>query len=134
MLVTGPLLREKGYISYVDVFMKLGYLHPKDYENWRRKRVPYLEKVIKVNLGSINFVMKAIRKNSLNGKLKPSWTAYKSWGKGRKIDLRFSKSGDENVEKLYATHFVKVEKKNRVTNDCREAAQDEKIDVPTAAR
>jgi len=105
--VTSELLKEKGYISFVDVFIKLGYLDPKDYENWRMKRVPYLERVIKINLGKINFIMKTVRRNSLHGKLKPSWTGYKSWGKGRKIDLRFSKFGDPNVEKLYATHFVK---------------------------
>lgn len=122
MLVTGPLLKEKGYISFVDVFLKLAYLDLKDYEDWRRKRVSYLEKVIKVNLGKVNFVMKAIRQNSLNGKLKPSWTSYKSWGKGRKIELRFSKTGEENIERLYATHFVKIQKKERVTNACSETA------------
>lgn len=106
--VTGPLLKEKGYISFVDVFIKLGYLDPMDYEDWRRKRIPYLEKVIKVNLKKINFVMKAIRKNSMNDKLKQSLTAYKSWGKGKKVSLRFSKSGEESIEKLYATHFIKA--------------------------
>jgi hypothetical protein len=105
--VTSELLREKGYISFIDVFMRLGYLDPKDYENWRMKRVPYLERVIKTNLGRINFIMKTVRRNSLHGKLQPGLTGYKSWGKGRKIDLRFSKFGDSNVEKLYATHFVK---------------------------
>ncbi len=118
LLVIGPLLKEKGYVSFVDVFMKLGYLDPKDYENWRRKRVPYLEKVIKVNLRKINIVMKAIKNNSFNGKLKPSWTSYKSWGKGRKTELRFSKTGEENIERLYATHFVITKKKVRVTNTC----------------
>ena len=105
--VTSELLKEKGYISFVDVFMKLDYLDPKDYESWRMKRVPYLERVIKINMRKINFVMKTVRWNSLNGKLEPSWTGYKSWGKGNKIDLRFSKSGDPNIEKTYATHFVK---------------------------
>jgi hypothetical protein len=52
--ITSELLKEKGYISFVDVFIKLGYLDPKDYENWRMKRVPYLERVIKINLGKIN--------------------------------------------------------------------------------
>ena len=105
--VTSELLQEKGYISFVDVFMKLGYLDPADYENWRMKRVPYLERVIKINLGRINFIMKTVRRNSLNGKLDPSWTGYKSWGKGNKIDLRFSKSGEPNIEKTYATHFIR---------------------------
>ena len=39
--ITSELLREKGYIGFVDVFMKLGYLSQSDYENWRFKRVPY---------------------------------------------------------------------------------------------
>jgi hypothetical protein len=55
----GPLLKEKGYISFVDVFMKLGYLDLKDYEDWRRKRIPYLEQVIKINLRKTNLIMKA---------------------------------------------------------------------------
>ena len=105
--VTSELLKEKGYISFVDVFIKLGYLDPKEYEDWRMKRVPYLERVIKINPGKINFIMKTVRRNSLNGNLTPSWTGYKSWGKGKKIELRFSKTGDPNIEKTYATHFVK---------------------------
>ena len=105
--VSSKLLLENGYISFVDVFMKLGYLDPKDYENWRMKRISYLEQVIKVDLGGINHVMKTVRRNSLNGKLTPSWTGYKSWGKGGKVWLRFSKSGDPNIEEAYATHFVK---------------------------
>jgi len=104
--VTGLLLKEKGYISFVDVFMILGFLDQKDYEDWRRRRVPYLEKVITVNLKKINLVMKAIRKNCLNENLKPSWTGYSSWGKGAKTRLWFSKSGEMNIENLYATHFV----------------------------
>ena len=105
--VTSELLKEKGYISFVDVFMKLGYLDTKDYEDWRMRRVPYLERVLNINHGKINFIMKTVRCNCLNGNLNPSWTGYKSWGKGRKIDLRFSKTGEPNIEKSYATHFVK---------------------------
>lgn len=105
--VTSELIREKGYICFVDVFMNLGYLDFKDYELWRMKKIPYLEKVIKVNLMQINFIMRSVQKNSINGKLEQSWTVYKSWGKGKKVFLRFSKSGEENIEKLYATHFLK---------------------------
>ena len=55
--IGSELLKEKGYISFVDVFIKLGYLSQEDYERWRMKKVPYLEKVIKTNLGKINFIM-----------------------------------------------------------------------------
>ncbi len=114
--VTTELIKEKGYISFIDLFIKLHYLSEKDYTDWRMKRIPYLEKVIKVNLGSVNFIMKEVRKNSINGKLKQSYTGYKSWGKGSKIQLRFSKTCDENIEKLYSTHFLLTKnlKKNNV--------------------
>ena len=104
--VTSELLKEKGYICFVDVFMKLGYLSQSDYENWRFQRVSSLERVLNVNLSRINFIMKTVRRNSLNGHLKSSLTVYKSWGKHKKTLLRFSQSGDPTIETAYATHFV----------------------------
>jgi hypothetical protein len=105
--ITSELLKEKGYLCFVDIFMRLGSLSQSDYENWRMKRVPYLERVLKLNLPTINFVMKTVRRSSLNGHLKPSMTVYKSWGKGKKVLLQFSKSGDPVLETAYATHFVR---------------------------
>jgi hypothetical protein len=105
--ITSQLLKEKGYICFVDVFMKLGYLSKSDYENWRFQRVSPLERVLNVNLSRINFIMKTVRRNSLNGHLNPSMTVYESWGKGKKTLLQFSKSGDLRIETVYATHFVR---------------------------
>jgi hypothetical protein len=105
--ITSQLLKEKGYICFVDVFMALGYLSKSDYENWRFQRVSPLERVLNGNLSRINFIMKTVRRNSLNGHLNPSMTVYKSWGKGKKTLLQFSKSGDPRIETAYATHFVK---------------------------
>ncbi len=86
--ITSELLKEKGYICFADVCMKLGYLSQSDYENWRLRRVSSLERVLTVNLSRINFIMKTVRRNSLNGHLKPSMTVYKSWGKHKKrIDV-----------------------------------------------
>jgi len=110
-VITSEILREKGYINFVEVFIKLGYLDIKDYERWRLGQIPYLEKVIKANLGKINFIMKTVQKNSLKGKLKPCWTEYKTWGQGKTNHLRFSKSGEKNIENLYATHFMKLKEK-----------------------
>ena len=64
--------------------MKLGYLSKSDYEHWRFKRVSPLERVLNVNLSRINFIMKTVRRNSLNGHLKPGMTVYKSWGSRQK--------------------------------------------------
>ena len=114
--ITSELLNEKGYLCFVDIFMKLGYLSKSDYENWRFRRVSPLERVLTVNLSRINFIMKTVRRNSLNGHLKPSLTVYKSWGKGKKTLLQFSNSGDPAIETAYATHFVKP-KRTGVTSD-----------------
>lgn len=108
--ITGELIREKGHIAFVDVFMKLGYLNQADYEAWRNKRIPFLERVIRTNLGRINFIMKTVTKNSRNGKLRESFTAYHSWGKSTKSQLRFSKTGEKNIERAYATHFLVLPK------------------------
>ena len=105
--ITSELLKEKGYLCFVDVFMKLGYLSKSDYEHWRFKRVSPLERVLNVNLSRINFIMKTVRRNSLNGHLKPGMTVYKSWGSRQKTLLQFSKSGDPRIETAYATHFVR---------------------------
>jgi hypothetical protein len=88
--ITSELLKEKGYISIVDVLMKMGKLSKEDYESWRFKKVPHLEKAIKINLSQTNFLIRKIQENSKNGKLRASKTVYKSWGKGAKKTLQFS--------------------------------------------
>jgi len=104
--VTSELLKEKGYICFVDVFQKLGYLPKQDYEAWRKGQLPYLEKAIQVNLARISFIMKTVIKNSRSGKLKENITPYSAWGNSRKR-LRFSKSSDPRIERAYSTHFLK---------------------------
>lgn len=105
--IVSSILKEKIYISPVDLLMKIGVLSAKDYENWRFGRVPYLEKVCKTNLSKLSFIMKELRAYALENHLKPSWTAYNRWGvKGKRIPLRFSKSGDSVIEEVYATHYV----------------------------
>lgn len=105
--VTSKLIKEKGYISLIDVFVELQYLDAKDVESWRMKRIPYLEKCIKVNLGKVSFIVKTVVTSCKKGNLKPSYTNYVSWGKGPKKRLQFSKSGSPNIENIYSTHYVK---------------------------
>lgn len=100
----------KKYVSSVDVFIAMGLLDPKDYEAWRMKRVPNLERVIQVNLGKISFIMKTIRQSCLKQELKPSVTHYTSWGKGARITLQISKSGNQQIEHAYSTHYIKQDK------------------------
>jgi len=99
-------MKAKRHIAFVDVFMEMGKLPPKSHEDWRRGRVPYLERVIELNLSQINVVFRTINASARRGKLKPSWTAYVQWGKGGRAPLRFTKSGDPNLERRWATHYL----------------------------
>ena len=90
----------------VDVLMELGKLSRQDYESWRSRQVPFLERVTLGNLARLNVILRAVQANAARGKLKASWTAYMSWGKGKRQPLRFSKTGDPNLERAYATHYL----------------------------
>ena len=115
-LVGKEIIEEKGYLSSIDVLLKLEYLSEKDYENWRFGKVEYLEKVCGVNLKKLSTINKAIKEISEQWNLKKSWTAYNKYGKGKKIRLRFSKSGNKQIEEEYATHYINIENiKNKST-------------------
>ena len=107
-------LQKEGYAVPVQVLMDLGYLSPADHERWRTGGVDYLERLCKVNLSKLSFIMGEVRAYARKNNLKPSFTVYKCWGRKGKptIKLRFSKSGDENVERGYATHYVRQAKPN----------------------
>lgn len=106
--------RDRGFAAPVDVLMDIGVLQKDKYDDWRFGRIPYLERVCMVNLGKLSTVRHQMRVYAQKAGLKPSFCYYKQWGtkkkdgQGRKpvILLRFSKSGDPEVEKWYATHFV----------------------------
>ena len=110
------IIEEKGYLSSIDVLLKLNYLSKNDYEKWRFGKVEYLEKVCGVNLKKLSTINKTIKEISGQWNLKKSWTAYNKYGKGKKIRLRFSKSGNKQIEEAYATHYLNIEKiKNKST-------------------
>lgn len=106
--------QKRGYAASVDVLLEIGVLPKQKYEDWRHGRVDYLERVCTVNLRKLSFIMHQIRVYAQKSNLKPSVTVYKQWAVKKKngqghtpvIRLRFSKSGDAEIEKWYATHFV----------------------------
>lgn len=98
-------LKEKGLATVVDTFIDIGILDKPNYEKWKKGQVLYLEQVCKGNLNKLSEIIKEIYKYSKELDLKESFTFYKKYGKG-KVKLRFSKSGQDNIEKRYATHFI----------------------------
>lgn len=125
--------QHRGYAAPVDVLMDIGILPKQKYEDWRFGKVDYLERVCTANLNKLSSVLHQMRVYAKKADLKPSFCYYKRWGvkkkggQGKKpvIPLRFSKSGDPEIEKWYATHFVDTkqiaalkeqqEQKDRVT-------------------
>jgi len=110
--------RKRGYATPVDVLMDIGVLPKKQYEEWRFGRVCFLEAVCTVNLRKLSFIMRQMMVYARKSGLKPSFCYYKRWavkkknGQGHKpvLPLRFSKSGNPEIERWYATHFVDVKK------------------------
>ena len=45
----------------VQVLIDLGYLSEADYERWRFGEIDHLERVVKVNLHEISFIIKQVR-------------------------------------------------------------------------
>ena len=103
------VLQSKGYISVVDVLLAMGRLSKENYERWRFRRVPHLEKVLPGSLNEHAFFSRAWRALARELNLKPSRTVYTSWGKGRRQPLCFSKFGAPHVEEAFATHYVSPE-------------------------
>lgn len=117
------LIDEKGYVSPVDLLVKMELITNKQVEDWRFKRIPYLEQVTGKNLSKMKFILSELRKFEKSAKLKSSQTVYVSWGKGPKHRLRFSKSGDPRIETLYSTHYILVETK-KPTKETKPEAED----------
>ncbi len=103
------VLREKGYISVVEVLLAMGRLSKENHERWRFRQMPHLEMVLPGSLRQHEFFCRELRAFALDElKLKPSRTVYMTWGRGRKERLRFSKTGHPYVEELFSTHYVAV--------------------------
>jgi hypothetical protein len=100
------VLQSDKVVSPVKVFIAMGLLAPQAVEEWRKGRIPYLERVLKCNLAKASRILRILRFHAHDLHLKPSMTVYRRKLHGRSLPLQFSKSGDRNLEEAYARHFV----------------------------
>lgn len=98
-------IAKNGYVTAIDVLVGVGWLLPAKIEDWRRGRVPYLERVTVASLPKISTAMKVFRSWARDAGLRPSETVYVSWTRDRQR-LRFSKSGEPDIERAYRTHWL----------------------------
>jgi hypothetical protein len=92
-------------LSPVDVLVGIGWLDPGALKRWQQGQVAYLERVVQTNLPRISEAMKLLWSWAAAKGLRPSETAYIARTPARPV-LRFSKSGDPAIEKLYRTHWI----------------------------
>ncbi len=100
------ILASGEVVTPVELFVHLEQLSKADLESWRLGRVPYLEKVIRCNLGQASRILRLLQMHAHDLNLRPSHTAYVKWGKGERTPLRFSKTDDPNLEEAYSRHFL----------------------------
>ena len=98
-------LAQRGFVTAVDVLIGIGWLAPARVDEWRQGRVEYLERAIQVNLTKVTAAMKSFRVWARGRGLLASETAYVSRTRDRR-PLRFSKSGNPEIERAYRTHWV----------------------------
>lgn len=122
-------LFRQHYVSPLDVLTGMGALQSSDVQDWKKGKIPYLERVVQGSLGKISFSMKCFRSWASRKGLKPSYTAYLAKTKGPKKELQFSKSRDPKVEESYRTHYVSPilsERKRKQTRE-REEINEKKL-------
>ncbi|MDA8313169.1 MAG: DUF2293 domain-containing protein [Actinomycetota bacterium] len=98
-------LAERQFVSAIDVLVGIGWLAPSSVEQWRQGRVEYLEGEAQVNLAKLSAAMKLFRTWATGRGLVQSETVYVARTRDRRT-LRFSRSGDADLERAYRTHWV----------------------------
>ncbi len=102
----GAILTMGKVVVPIDVLVAMQLLTRRDIDDWRRGRVPYLERVIHGNLTRLSRLLRILRFHAHDLNLVPSATAYVREGGGPKARLRFTKTGEPRLEAAYATQFV----------------------------
>lgn len=119
------VLHRQQYVSPIDFFIGMKLLQPVHVDDWRKGKIPYLEKMIQVNLSKITFCMNCLDAWAKEKALKPSLTSYLARTNGPKRELRFSASGSPKIEQFYRTHYI-----SPILSEIKQKKLQEKLDKP----
>jgi len=103
--VAEAALAARHFVSAIDVLVGIGWLAPSHVEEWRQGRVEYLEQATQVNPAKLSAAMKCFRTWATGHGPVQSETRYVTRTRDRR-PLRFSKSGNPDIERAYRTHWV----------------------------
>jgi hypothetical protein len=101
-------LAEQSYVSPVDALTGLGWLTPQAADQWRQGRVEDLERLAQANLHKLLEAIAILERWAADRGLRSSEAVYVARSRDR-LQLRFSRSGDADIEAAYRTHWVSAE-------------------------
>jgi hypothetical protein len=95
-----------GRLTYPELFIEMDILTEKNYQDWRKGRVPFLEGVITCNLTKLARIMTDVR--GLARELGQDRIV------GGKQKCRYSKSGNPHLEEEYRSTYSKRKNKQEL--------------------
>ena len=98
-------LAEHEFVSPIDVLCGLGWLHPSNVERWRRGAPAVLEDVVFIAPARIATAIGLLQAWASERGLQPSEHPYPAASRTPR-ELRFSASGDPELEQAYKTHWL----------------------------
>jgi hypothetical protein len=101
-------LAHQKYVTAVDVLLGVGWLPPSLLKQWERGQAACLEETMQVNPLTLSEALRLLQAWAERNGLAPSETEYVARTPQRQV-LRFSRSGDAAVERLYRTRWVSPE-------------------------
>jgi hypothetical protein len=102
------ILATNNVVTPIEVLLRLERITKQQHDDWRFGRIPYLERVCAGNLSKLSTILRILDHHARSLGLKPSQTVYHKWGKGgKRIILRFSKSGAPALEAAYSRHYLR---------------------------
>jgi hypothetical protein len=105
--VVSEILASTDVVTPLDVLVRLEIVDAEQVELWRRGGLPYLERGVTSGLSRVARILRLIGEHCAAIGLEPAPIKYLRRGKGPNRRLRFSKRGDDETERAYATHFVR---------------------------
>ena len=101
-------LTERQFVSPVDLLVGLGWLSPSHVSLWRLGRIETLEDALTVSGAKLSAASHLLERWAHGRRLVASETVYVTRTADRRT-LRFSTSGDPDVERAYRTHWLSPE-------------------------
>lgn len=102
------VLARQRYVSALDVLLAIGWLAPSHLAEWRQGRIECIEQALQAKPTRVAQAMRTLREWAQRQGLAPSEIAYTARTRDRR-PLRFSPSGDPEVERAHRTHWISPE-------------------------